>query len=67
MLKPGTSAAPQAKKRKGNCFVFVEDEVMSTFVPVTDSRIMKAVCKFLQMHCADAISSKNLEDMANAH
>ena len=50
-----------------DCFAFVEDEVMGTFVPVTDSRIMKAVCKFLQMHCADAISSQNLEDMANAH
>ena len=50
-----------------DCFAFVEDEMFGDIVAVTDVRILKSVCKFLQTHCHHAISSQNLEDMANAH
>lgn len=46
-----------------DCFAFVTDLVMSLDKPIMDADIIRAFCMFLQEHCKDAISSKDLDDM----
>ena len=50
-----------------DCFDFVTDEVMGHEAPITDTTVLRAVCKFLQIHCHNAISSQDIEDLAKTY
>jgi len=46
-----------------DCLAYVDDVIMSLDKPVTDIDITRAVCLFLQQHCRDTVSSRDLEEM----
>jgi len=46
-----------------DCLAYVDDVILSLDKPVTDIDITRAVCLFLQQHCRDAVSSRDLEEM----
>ena len=46
-----------------DCIGFVTDLNQSLEKPITDADIIRAFCMFLQEHCKDAISSKDMAEM----
>ncbi len=45
-------------------FNHVEAELLSNPIPITDENIVKSVISFMESLCIDAVSSKDLEEMA---
>jgi hypothetical protein len=54
---------PDREDLLSDCIAYVEDIILSLDKPITDIDITRSTCLFLQQHCRDAVSSRDLEEM----